>query len=539
MCKEKTAPTERFKYGAAKGTAIGLISVSVLAIMLAGCQPTGRSFRVKDSSASAGRAGVEEVVSSGSAENTVGEGAVESASSENASTESTSGEQNVASNDSSSSFFSDWFSFGGNNSKIEPPPSIVDKLPVADTPVGGVQKVSLTALSLKNAVGIAIARHPEISRAAAVVSQSSAEVSVAKAAWFPTLEYSVSPGYGGAFGSKNDKTGARATFGASQLVYDFGKTPSTIDAAAANLTKQQYGLNSTIENVAYTAAAYYIEVASSQATLEAARAEITALRKTREMISDRVKAGLSDASDLTQADVAMQRAIVDQVRAQTKLDVAAGNLAEIIGVRPKSVASLTSVDAAVKKLSGGDSNIENAPAVMSSKAAIEEAEARVKMARADYFPAIRVAASKSVSTGSNNSNNSSWVGLSVGGAISTAGQNIYRVDAARAEKEAADKQLESQRLSTRTALSSAATETAGAGVRMDAYNTMKDLSRTSRDLYWQEYTLNKRQLNQVLDAERDIFLAESERITAISDGIVARIKAHTAIGTFVSRLSER
>ena len=67
---------------------------------------------------------------------------------------------------------------------------------------------------------------------------------------------------------------------------------------------------------------------------------------------------------------------------------------------------------------------------------------------------------------------------------------------------------------------------------------MMSLSRSSRDLYWQEYTLNKRPLTEMLNAERDIYAAEIERITAEADGLIAKIKAQVATGTFVKRLRD-
>lgn len=518
-----------------------LLSVLTLcAVALGACQQQQqRTFRVKDapqgtSEASAPvepQASSSSVTPSGSPEAEAG--FAFSAASEKA-----------AASAESPSVFGSMFAFVGGGSaatqaNVPVPPSSGDSLPTSNA-MTGVQKVKLSGMSLRDAVGLAIAKHPEVGQAAAIVSQSAAEVAVAKAAWFPVLQYNVSPGYGSSYSgsSNNSARGMRTTIGASQLVYDFGKTSGAIELADAGLNRQRYALNDTIENVAYTTANYFIEFSAAQATIEAARSQISALQKTRQMISDRVRAGLSDASDLTQADVAMQRAIVDQVSAQTKLDVAAGNLAQIIGVRPQTVISLTSLNKVVTSLSSGSADVENAPAVMASKEALREAEARVKIARSDYLPAIRVSANRSLSSGGNSAYDSTWVGVTVDGAVSTAAQTAHRVDSARAEKDAAGRQIESRRLSARTALSSAETETAGANTRGEAYDKMKELSRTSRDLYWQEYTLNKRPLNQVLDAERDIFSAESQRIVALSDGIMARIKAHSAMGTFVRKLRE-
>jgi adhesin transport system outer membrane protein len=83
---------------------------------------------------------------------------------------------------------------------------------------------------------------------------------------------------------------------------------------------------------------------------------------------------------------------------------------------------------------------------------------------------------------------------------------------------------------------SAETEVTGATARVQAFEAMKGLSRTSRELYWQEYTLGKRPLTQVLDAERDIFSAEAARIAAVADSTAAGLKAQVAVGLLVSKL---
>jgi|GEM_PF-5255348 len=398
------------------------------------------------------------------------------------------------------------------------------------------QRVSLVRMTLRDAVGLAIAHHPDVSRAEAVVRQSASEVSVAKAAWFPVLNYTVTPGYGSAY-SRDTAAGTQISGGISQLVYDFGKTPGRIGQADATLNRQRHVLNSTIEDVAYTAASHYVEFSAAQATMDAAQEAITNLNKLRKVIADRVKASLSSASDLTQADVALQRAAVDLTQAQTRLNVAADNLAEIIGMRPQSVADLVSVDQAVSALANDNVNIENTPSVLAAKAAVLEAEAQVKVVKSDYYPAVSLVANKSTMTGgADNAYDTDWAGLALSGTISSVFQNRHRVASARANRDAMERQLESQRLSKRTELTSAETELEGAATRIEALDTMKKLSLKSRDLYWQEYTLGNRQLTQVLDAERDIFSTESSRIAAVADGMLARLKAQNAVGSLVSQL---
>ncbi len=401
-----------------------------------------------------------------------------------------------------------------------------------------VRRVSATSLTLTDAVGVSIARHPDVGRAEAVVAQSASELSVAKTAWFPDIQYNARPGYGSSFGDTGSSTGLIGTISGSQLIYDFGRTPSAIAAADATLARQRHVYDNTIEVTSFAVAQHYVDLSAAQATIAASSKQYESLRKTRDMIADRVKAGLSDASDLNHADISLQNATVNQLKAKTQFDLAAGELAEIIGIRPTSVTDLPGINALVSRLNGGDRNIERTPAILAAKSAVAAAEAKLAQAKAERYPSISFSASKSFSTGGKNTNDSAFYGLSLGGDFSLGNRAGYRVGSAEAERNAAMKEFENQQLLTRSALASADTQSSGALARTKAYDQVISLSRSSRDLYWQEYTLNKRPLTEMLNAEREVYSAEIERIGAEADGIIAKIKAQVATGTFVKRLRE-
>ena len=99
-----------------------------------------------------------------------------------------------------------------------------------------VTTISTDRIGMKDAVGIALARHPDIGRANAIVAQSKVQIAIEKAAWYPTFQYSLNPGYNRYYNSgnnNNDAGNVRGTVGASQLIYDFGRTSSRIGAAQA------------------------------------------------------------------------------------------------------------------------------------------------------------------------------------------------------------------------------------------------------------------------------------------------------------------
>lgn len=416
----------------------------------------------------------------------------------------------------------------------------IDTPPVADGAGASddTLRIALDDLSLRDAVGIAIARHPDIGRANAEVAQSTSEVEVAKAAWYPKIDYGVRPGYGGSFGSNGNRTGTRASIGVSQLLYDFGRTSSRISAADSTLSQRRFQLADTIETVAYQTASTFIELAASQDVIAAAQRQVAALTETRAKILDRVRAGLSVSSDRNLVELAILHAQAEVLKAHTRFDVAAAKLTELIGARPRRVAGLGGTVGFVGGLGSIGGNVEHTPSVLAAEAAVDAADARVRLAEAERFPSIGIGASRAISSGRPNASNDTWIGLAVSGNYSLGGLAKHQIAAAEAELRANRESLENQRLVTRSALKAAQIEVSGAAARRASYEKVIALSRASRDLYWQEYILNKRTLTDVVNPERDIFESEVEWINALADGSIARVKAYVAVGKFVELLRE-
>jgi adhesin transport system outer membrane protein len=420
---------------------------------------------------------------------------------------------------------------------IETPPA--EKTPVKAE--GDAKTVAIDGMNLQNAIGVALARHPDIGRANAVVAQSNAQVSIEKAAWFPTVSYGVQPGYSSYGGSTNNNGGSalKGTVGANQLIYDFGATSGRIRAAEATSEKQRHLLDNTMEQVGSTMAGIFIELSSAQDIIRAAKGEVEAVQEIRDKIAQRVEAGISDVVDLNQADVAVQRANADLLGAQNRFDIAAGRFAEMTGIRPQRVASLVETAALLDRLKRGAPDVDNTPSVMAAAAEVRAAEQRLKVAKSSRFPSVSVSVSQSATTGDrNSSNDSTFVGLQLGGDFSLGRREKHEIEASEAELRAAKQTRDNDVMTTRTTLGSAETEGAGAEERMSNARRMMTLSLSSRDLYWQQYTLDKRSLTDVVNAERDTFMAESEYITAQADRLSARVKAYVAVGQLVKRIRE-
>lgn len=413
------------------------------------------------------------------------------------------------------------------------------KLPqFADAQIS-VNEPSITrVIGLTEAVRRAASLHPQIRHAHAAIAQSQAEIAIAESARYPTLEYGIQPGFGGGYAADGSSAGVRTSLGVNQLLYDFGRTAGRTSAAMATMEKEEHLLADTIDSVAYDAASMYIELAASQAVIQEAEQQLKAQELTGAKIHERVTAGFSDISDLYQADMSLQRARVEILQAQTRFDVAAGRLAQLIGALPEQVATLDETGAVVAALGPLQDNIGDTSAVLAARAEVEAAAARLKQVKAERYPSIGVGINRVDTLGQVDATDSTWVGLSLKGSFSLGGLGKHQVAAAEAQRQAAIESLESQQLIARTALISAKREASGAVIRQESFANIIRFAHASRDIYWKEYTLDKRPLMDVINVEHEIYLAQVERVNAIADEMLAQIKSHVATGTFATLLMQ-
>ena len=240
-------------------------------------------------------------------------------------------------------------------------------------------------------------------------------------------------------------SGSTADVAANQLLYDFGRTPGKITAPRQPPNKAVMKWISTAERVAEETAAKLIEVARTQDLADAARRHVAALKHTRVLIGDRVAAGASDNSDEVLADVGIQRAQGELLKALTQRDVAMRELIEVIGVAPKGSPSLGELAKTSERLAT-DGDVEQAPSVLAAGSAIKAAEADVKVARADGLPGIGAEVSyNGVRLGEDrfSDDDDVWVGVRLRGEISTGGLRRGKVEAADASRLAAEQARES------------------------------------------------------------------------------------------------
>lgn len=436
-------------------------------------------------------------------------------------------------------------SFAG--SKIVPPsaaPSLTNSThavvrsdAAAPAVVAPKKVVPLSQMGLVASVGLALAQHPDLGRADAAISQSRAEVTVAKAAWYPKLAYTsnlsaLQPGStSSTIGAGTHSVGLEGT----QLLYDFGRSQSTLEAAEATSRQRSAELDDTRERVALATSEAHLEAARGAILASAADRYQVSLRRLFEMIKLRAASGAADQADVYFADVRLKGAQGEKVRTETRREAAQSKLYRLIGVRPASVADPGPTLATIAQRMAKHGS-DGATGVAAAESAAAAAHARARAAEASLYPSINLRGTQTYAIADPGHGSQSVLGLSIQGDFFNGGATQGRITAAKQEARAAENSAALARLTTNVEVDTANADIRGAQARYAIFVHQADLARKSRDIYLAEYQIGKRTLTEVLNTEQEIYRAETEQINANADAWLAVVKAAAARGELVSQL---
>lgn len=203
--------------------------------------------------------------------------------------------------------------------------------PVADPPPAHGSRIGLA-----DAVGLTLARHPDLARARATLARGRADLGAARSLWTPQLSYQANLGpnmLSGKSGSGLNDNMAGPSLTLNQLAWDFGRTKGEIGYARSTEKQRRFELESAADQLAETGALAYLDVKRFELLeLETAK-HVQSLEHLQMLIQLRVDAGLSDRSDLLLADVRVESARGDQIQAGSSLTAAKVTLANLIGAR--------------------------------------------------------------------------------------------------------------------------------------------------------------------------------------------------------------
>jgi outer membrane protein TolC len=260
--------------------------------------------------------------------------------------------------------------------------------------------------SLAELVNFAEAHNPETRLAWERARSQAAALGVARSDLYPTLAAAALSQTGRSevyFGSRFDGQTVQdfqVALDLSYNVFDFGARSGRINAARAEVLAANFAFNDTHRNVIYQVEQAYYRLLNSMGQEDAARASLSNARAVEQSAEDRLKNGLATLPDVLEARSATAQAEYDLQAVLGAEQIARGDLSTAVGTSATAVIHAEPLDQVPIPEAIGDTvdqainrALERRPDLMQQVAEIRSANARVKEARAAYYPALSLSVS--------------------------------------------------------------------------------------------------------------------------------------------------
>lgn len=393
-------------------------------------------------------------------------------------------------------------------------PSSAPQLSVRKLPTAGA-----AALDMRAAVRQAMTSYPDILRAREGVNEQQQRVEVARAGYYPRISGGVRTGYqSGVPGSHSAQV---LDVSASQMLYDFGKVSSAVEASLAGVTEREAGVRLSVEQVAMNTALSFLDSQYYQRLIAITQGQINSLEKISDLARQRLDMGASTRSDYVQTVSRIEAAKVSGFQHQANLARAFATLSNLTGqprIEGVSDHFPRELEQSCQQLGA---NMQDNPEVQAAQARVVRARAEVVSAKAAALPTLSLEPTfshqldGSPGTGQDRSRYSVFLNASM---------PIYQGNAIKAGKAASERALASSlagldtaRLRARQEMQQSQSQVLKLHASLGAQTVRERTIDETRVLYRQQYLeLGTRPLLDLLNAEQEAYLSRVEQQTTLN-----------------------
>ncbi len=303
------------------------------------------------------------------------------------------------------------------------------------------------ALTLAGIIERALCNNPQTRQSWADARVQAAQVGRNRAAYLPEVTIAGQAVAGrtwprdeGAVSQENISAAATVSY----LLFDFGARDANLDNARQLLEAANWSHNATLQSVFLSAIQSYYQLFAAGANVEAALEGEKASEESFKAAETRYRVGAGTPADRLQAKTAYSQAQLIRTRAEGERRIAAGVLANAIGLDadaevelapPRIQAPDPATDARVRELVDYARMLR--PDLAAAEAKVQAARAQVRAAQAAGKPTISLTGSTGLSDSNSASLASSGaVGISVSFPLFTGYRNTYDIRTAEFQVEA-------------------------------------------------------------------------------------------------------
>jgi len=397
-------------------------------------------------------------------------------------------------------------------------------------------------LTLADVANSALCNNPQTREAWASARQQAAQLGVARSAYLPSINNSLSGNLNAASPESSSRdnpyTSLSNSLIASYLLYDFGNRDATLENARQLLLAASASQSSVIQSVLLSVIQSYYQVQAGIALLESALEAERASEESFKAANARYEAGVSTPADKLQAQTAYAQASLTRITAEGSLKTAYGTLANVMGWDANQslrLAPRSAVNVEQNIEQDIDALIEQArlrrPDLVASEAQLKAAQASIDASRAAAKPTVSVSVSNNSQNGSDlSSSNTGSIGLNVTIPLFGGYGPSYRIRSAEALAETRAAQRDRLKLQISLDVWSAYQSLRTANESVRAAQVLVDSAEESYRVALGRYKAGVGNILDTLNAQSALASARQQKIQSDLNWNIARANLAQAIG---------
>jgi outer membrane protein len=378
----------------------------------------------------------------------------------------------------------------------------------------------------------------------ALLRAADEDVAAANAALKPILSWSAqaqqSFGTNSSSGltSSLSNTGVTLALSADLLLYDFGFSAATIEAARETVFATRAQLISIEQQVMLRGITAYVNVRRTSEFVALRQNNLRLLTQELRAAKDRFEVG-----EVTRTDVALAEARLAQARsglatAQGDLLRAREEYANVIGHQPKRLPQLPRLPRIERNVANAKAlAVRTHPDMIAAQHQVSSVEYVIQSTEAAFKPKVNLSGSLSVqeSLSNNNYTHNGTIGLSVSGPIYNGGRLSSGVRSAMAQRDALRGNLHIVRHNLQQSVGNAYASYTSVNSALEASKEQIRASRVAFRGVREEASLGARTTLDVLNAENELLNAEAALISAQTDQYIAAYTILSSTGLLTAK----
>ena len=349
----------------------------------------------------------------------------------------------------------------------------------------------------------AVESHPEIGASSAGVRAAQARADAEGGGFYP--RFSVGATLGSIVNGTVSGNSLTPVVQVMQLVFDGGEAASRQVAAQARVFEERGGRQEVAAALTLDAVAAWYDLRAARERARIAAENVRAHQRVLAQVQDRADAGAGGNSDVLTARARLATAQARAADADARVERAEAGFAASFGQRPATQLPAAPKAPSLPRASDEDL-IASSPRILGMEARIAAAQADVAVARSQRFPQLRV--DGRAQRGSHSAN------LDVSYDPGAPGSQQARIRAAEAQLDAVRAMREGLARDISRALADLRSDQRVGAARVAAAREAVNANQATVEASREEFSIGRRSLLGLLDAQRDLFEANESLIAA-------------------------